>query len=171
MTPELKKACELIFQEHKCSSQPIKWNSETFKGRISLGLADLGREVLLEKKILSLPDKSKKMTTRLNPAIASAGSVEEAEAMLASRSAVMTTAVVEEKRVLVATPPSTSPKPAPRYTHRLVEVQREEPAGVAELRWYMRPVFFYVLWPLCAIAGGIGLTYLIDLVYTQLFLH
>src|SRR5690242_5668765 len=79
MTPELRTACEVVFQEHKVSAQPIKWSSETFRGRISLGLSDLAKDTLVKKKIIVVPNKSKKVITQLNPVVASAASFEEAD--------------------------------------------------------------------------------------------
>ena len=37
MTPELKIACEVVFQEHKTSSYPVTWNRDAFRGRLSTG--------------------------------------------------------------------------------------------------------------------------------------
>src|SRR5262245_17036172 len=81
MTPELKTACEVVFQEHKLSSQ-IRWNKDTFRGRISIGLSEMAKETLVQKHIIFLPNKSKKLITLLNPAIAGAASFEEAKTMI-----------------------------------------------------------------------------------------
>src|SRR5215467_11997819 len=83
MTPELKTACEVIFQEHKV--HPIKWNRDSFRGKISIGLSDMAREILVKKNIILLPNKSKKAFTQLNPDVATADSFEEAEKMVGTK--------------------------------------------------------------------------------------
>src|SRR6185369_13502866 len=85
MTPELKTACELVFQEHKLSAQPIKWSRDAFRGRISIGLSEMAKETLVKKNIIVWPDKSKKIFTKLNPDVAMARSFEEAEKMIETR--------------------------------------------------------------------------------------
>ena len=85
MTPELKTACELVFQEHKLSAQPIKWSSDAFRGRISFGLSEMAKETLVKKNIILWPDRSKKIFTKLNPEVATAHSFEEAEKMIETK--------------------------------------------------------------------------------------
>src|SRR6476660_4639037 len=85
MTPELKTACELVFQEHKLSAQPIKWSSDAFRGRISFGLSEMAKETLVKKNIILWPDRSKKIFTKLNPDVATAHSFEEAEKMIETK--------------------------------------------------------------------------------------
>src|SRR5215510_1263148 len=85
MTPELKTACELVFQEHKLSAQPIKWTRDIFRGRISIGLSEMAKETLVKKNIILWPDKSKKVFTKLNPDVAMACSFEEAEKMIETK--------------------------------------------------------------------------------------
>src|SRR5215475_10004455 len=89
MTPELKVACELVFQEHKSSGQPIKWSRDAFRGRISIGLSEMAKETLVKKRIILLPNKAKKTFTQLNPEVASATSFEEAEQMIDGKLAAM----------------------------------------------------------------------------------
>ena len=72
MTPELQAACEAIFQEHK--SHPFSWNKDVFHGRISTGMLDLAKEVLIEKNIIYYQHPGKKLVTLLNPEVAKAGS-------------------------------------------------------------------------------------------------
>src|SRR6476646_4369438 len=91
MTPELKTACELVFQEHKLSAQPIKWTRDIFRGRISIGLSEMAKETLVKKNIILWPDKSKKIFTKLNPDVATARSFEEAEKMIETKKPVLAT--------------------------------------------------------------------------------
>src|ERR1700748_2548336 len=86
MTPELKTACELIFQEHKISTAPIKWSKDSFRGKISIGLSEMAKETLVKKNMILLPDRSKKVFTKLNPNVAAAGSFEEAEKIIGTNS-------------------------------------------------------------------------------------
>ena len=44
MTPELKSACELVFQEHKISGKPINWNKDSFRGQLSFGMAEMAKQ-------------------------------------------------------------------------------------------------------------------------------
>src|SRR5215510_5615586 len=90
MTPELKTACELVFQEHKLSAQPIKWTRDIFRGRISIGLSEMAKETLVKKNIILWPDKSKKVFTKLNPDVATASSFEEAEKMIETKTPAVT---------------------------------------------------------------------------------
>src|SRR6478672_740326 len=102
MTPELKTACELVFQEHKLSAQPIKWSRDAFRGRITIGLSELAKETLVKKNIILWPDKSKKIFTKLNPDVASARSFEEAEKMIETKKPVLATMPVIEGHFNVA---------------------------------------------------------------------
>ncbi|HEY0432664.1 MAG TPA: hypothetical protein VGC95_02255 [Chitinophagaceae bacterium] len=85
MTPELRTACELVFQEHKATLKPISWKKEAFRGRISIGLSEMAKETLVSKQIIISPPKTKKLITHLNPAVAGASSFEEAAALLSGK--------------------------------------------------------------------------------------
>src|SRR5436190_21076443 len=82
MTPELKTACEVIFQEHKISTQPMKWSKDTFRGRISIGLYEVARETLVKKNIIVQHKKANKVFTLLNHDVATANSFDEAEKII-----------------------------------------------------------------------------------------
>src|SRR5205085_2876162 len=84
MTPELKTACEVVFQEHKLSHDPINWKKVVFRRRISLALSDLAKETLVKAQVILFPNRTKKIVTVLNPAVAKAASFEEASAMIKS---------------------------------------------------------------------------------------
>jgi len=168
MTPELKTACEVVFQEHKASNQ-IKWNRDAFRGQISIGLSELAKETLVRKNIILLPDKSRKIITLLNPAVAAAGSFEEAEEIIITKAhtpvpvkpeyepPVYTASHVFKKEKPVASPLKKSLPPVP------------SPFVIHTTKWYMKPFFYYVVWPICAAAAGVLLTYLISTAYTELF--
>jgi hypothetical protein len=97
MTPELKIACEVVFQEHKSSGQPIKWTRDTFRGRISIGLSEMAKETLIRKNIILIPNKSKRIITQLNPAVAIATSFEEAEEMIKNKTPVLVSSMADEQ--------------------------------------------------------------------------
>lgn len=169
MTPELKTACELVFQEHKTSPQ-IRWSRDSFRGQISIGLSELAKEILVQKKIIILPDRSKKFITFLNPVVADAGSVEEAEKLIASNpKPVLTTTIAKAPKVVVQKPALVD-KPAPIYLslpHALPEESTIAAATAA--KWYLKPVFFYFVWPVCAAVAGAGIAYLLNLAFTEIF--
>ena len=170
MTPELKTACEVVFQEHKASAQPIKWNSETFRGRISLGLSEMAKATLVRKSIIFSPNKSKKMMTLLNPAVAGAASVEEAEGMIANKTQVLVASMANDQPAYTPNNVSGFDIPHPAYSHRLLSINGESQIPVAGIRWYMKPLFYYVVWPLCAAVAGAAISFVIDFTYTKLFL-
>jgi hypothetical protein len=91
MTPELKQACELIFQEHKTSVLPIDWNKNIFHGRIAFHLSALAKQTLEKRNIICTVNGRKKSSTVLNPDAASAASFEEAEEIILNKYAVATT--------------------------------------------------------------------------------
>ncbi len=165
MTPELKTACEVIFQEHKTSNQ-IKWNRDAFRGQLSIGLSELAKETLVKKKIIILPNKSKKIVTSLNPVVATAGSFEEAEAMISSTAPkwVNVTTAVEP------TPKNNEPAIVPPvYNDAVLPTTYSSEKSITLSRWYIRPFFYYFMWPLCAAIAGAIITFLIDRAYTELF--
>jgi len=186
MTPELRTACELVFQEHKLSAQPIKWTRDIFRGRISIGLSEMAKETLVKKNIILWPDKSKKIFTKLNPDVASAHSFEEAEKM------------VERKRPLLATMPviegsfnvadlvkeletsstqiakQSIPPPSKTRTYSVMKIVPPEETTetpVAEINWWMKPLYLYVVWPVCGAVLGVLISMLMNLAYHQFFAH
>ncbi len=171
MTPELKTACEVVFQEHKTSHQPIKWNKDAFRGQISIGLSELAKKTLVDKNIIVLPNKSKKIITLLNPAVADAASFEEAEKIIKNKRLVLANHIPDEQPVYISQHISEVRIPGPSYSRDLLSI-----AGVAEapltgeLKWYLKPLFYYVVWPICAAVTGALATFLIDFTYTRLFL-
>jgi hypothetical protein len=172
MTPELKTACELVFQEHKLSAQPIKWSRDAFRGRISIGLSEMAKETLVKKNIILWPDKSKKVFTKLNPDVASARSFEEAEQMIEKKIPALAVmpAINDGFNVadLASQIESVPPKPAARTYHMLKVVPATEP-NVTEINWWMKPLYLYVIWPVCGAVAGVLISMLMNLVYHALF--
>src|SRR5262245_23401508 len=82
MTPELKKACEAVFQEHRANINGIDWKKDVFRGRISTGLSEKAKETLLSKNIIYYPNPVKKAITLLNPEVSAASTCDEAEKVL-----------------------------------------------------------------------------------------
>lgn len=167
MTPELKSACELVFREHKLSAQPIRWDREAFRGKISIGLSEMAKETLVQKNIILLPAKPKKLFTQLNPDVATAGSFEEAEKIIETKvpNGVNTFGYDAETYITnhvfgyAATP-----------VNRKLQKERKPKVASGNVKWYMRPFYLYVAWPVCGAAAGLLVARLMDLVYTMLFL-
>lgn len=186
MTPELKTACELVFQEHKLSAQPIKWSRDAFRGRISIGLSEMAKETLVKKNIIVWPDKSKKVFTKLNPDVATAQNFEEAEKMIATKKPVLATMPVVENGFNVAdllaesdkppaavtTKPTPSLQPTRSYSMmKIVPPTQATETPVVEVNWWMKPLYLYLIWPICGAAVGILLSMLMNFAYEQLFSH
>jgi hypothetical protein len=171
MTPELKIACEVVFQEHKVSSHPIKWNRDAFHGRISIGLSEMAKVTLVKKNIILLPNKSKKIITLLNPVVAAAASFEEAEEMIENKVPALVASMADDHPTYIAGQVSGFVSRPSAYSHRLLPIGGNPEAQVAEIKWYLKPLFYYVVWPVCAAAAGALIAFLIDLIYTELFLN
>lgn len=186
MTPELRTACELVFQEHKLSAQPIKWSRDAFRGRISIGLSEMAKETLVKKNIILWPDKSKKIFTKLNPDVATARSFEEAEKMIETKKPVLATMPVIEGGFNVAdlakdfeTPPTPTAKqtvlaatPIRSYSvMKIVPPTETTETTVAGVNWWMKPLYLYVIWPACGAVVGILISMLMNLAYQELFTH
>lgn len=170
MTPDLKIACELVFQEHKLSGQPIKWGRDAFRGRISFGMSEMAKETLVKKNIILLPDKSKKVFTQLNPDVAAAGSFEEAEKMIGTKtSGVVTTTAYDVKAYTTNHVAGFAPASTSTHSHKLVPVAPTSETRVADIKWWMRPLYLYLVWPVCGAAAGVLISLLMDFVTTKLF--
>ena len=166
MTPELKIACEVVFQEHKTSSYPVTWNRDAFRGRLSTGLTEMAKDTLLRKNIIYYPNPTKKINTILNPTVSGADSFEEAENMILNKIPALSASRVDDRGTLVSDRVTTFiSRPV---AHRLVTLTGETETIPAEIKWYMKPVFFYVVWPvLAAVLGGL-IAYLMGTIYTEL---
>jgi len=173
MTPELKKACEAVFQEHRANINGIDWKKDVFRGRISTGLSEKAKETLLSKNIIYYPNPVKKAITLLNPEVSVASTCEEAEKVLLHEivlSPVIAAAPVAEP-ALVATKarrPVADNKPIPQRfmisapaTENVTLIERE--------KWYLKPVLVYFVWPVFGAAAGGALAYLIGAAYDYIF--
>ena len=168
MTPELKTACEVIFQEHKLSNQ-VKWNRDAFRGQISLGLSELAKDTLVKKNILLLPDKSRKVITLLNPVVALAENFEEAEEIITTKKQPVLATVENDQSVYIANHVFGADRPLVSPIKNPLPTIVQGPAVAAETKWYMKPIFYYVIWPICAAVAGVLLTFLICTAYAELF--
>ncbi|MDP4265564.1 MAG: hypothetical protein Q8941_23775 [Bacteroidota bacterium] len=174
MTPELKTACELVFQEHKISSQ-IKWDKDAFRGRIPVGLSEMAKQTLVRKNIIFLPNKSKKIITLLNPAVVTATSFEEAEEMIENKIQAPVASLPDDHPAYIARPVSGSVVSHAAHSHRLLSIagvrsKAKDPTPLAGVKWYMKPLVFYVVWPFCAAVAGAVIPWLMDMAYSKLFL-
>jgi hypothetical protein len=187
MTPELKTACQVVFQEHKSSPYPVTWNRDAFRGRISTGLSEMAKETLIKKNIIQFPNPSKKILTVLNPAAATAATYEEAEDIILNKimAPMSATAVAlkekpvaaKSRAVFVTRSVTHHPVVTLAATHGKLEAvmpmvqmmeQVHEGHAVHGTKWYLKPVFVYGIWPVCAaIAGGV-IAYLMGSAYTEL---
>lgn len=182
MTPELKNACELVFQEHKTASQPVAWKRDVFRGRISTGLCEMAKETLVQKKVICFPNPTRKNLTVINPLAASASNFEEAIERVMHPEAVPAETVlsayeVQKPKEQKATYTSNGNSVTAYWSRtvnapRLVVLTSKSEQAVQTLeqpKWYLKPVFVYVVWPLLgAIAGG-AIAWLMGEAYTQLF--
>jgi len=169
MTPELKSACEFVFQEHKLSADPIKWNKHVFHGKISVGLSEMAKETLVKKNIILLPAKSKKLVTQLNPDVAAAGSFEEAEKIIVTKTpSLVATSAYDAETYITNHVFGFSAAPPFGPESRTTFTQTSPPTRT---KWYMSPIHLYVTWPLCGALAGVLIARLMDLVYTLFFLN
>lgn len=173
MTPELKTACQVVFQEHKTSQYPVTWNRDAFRGRISTGLSEMAKETLIKKNIIQFPNPSKKIITVLNPVAASASTYEEAEDMVLNKVPAMATAVTAREQPACAASRRSVFVTRTVAHHPVVTLAANGKTeailpALHETKWYLRPVFVYGVWPVCAaIAGGV-IAYLMGSAYTEL---
>lgn len=179
MTPELKNACELVFQEHKTASQPVAWKRDVFRGRISTGLCEMAKETLVQKQVICFPNPARKNFTVINPLAISASCFEEAIERVMHPEAVPAETVMSDYQ---AKKPAYEPRgnSVTAYWSRSVNPPRlvaltskaeHAVQTLAEPKWYLKPVFVYLLWPLLgAFAGGV-IAWLMGEAYTQLFFN
>ena len=160
MTPELMRACEIVFQEHKESATPIVWNRDIFKGRISIGLREMAKETLVQKEVIYFPNKAKKINTLLNATVRPASNFEEAIQMAAQK----TIASRVENGYDSFIPRIDTPSPVtttPQYVYRSANISPDTNTIEATMKWYFKPVYYYVLWPICAAILGAVIAFLL----------
>jgi len=170
MTPELKVACEAVFQEHKASMHGISWKKDVFHGRISTGLSEKAKETLLMKKIIQYANPAKRTITLLNPRVAAACTVEEAENVLLNKIVIapVTRQAEPEPTIIAMKPkrPLADNKPIPQRF--VISSAPENVVYIEKERWYLKPVFVYFVWPVCAAVAGGFLAYLIGALYNYI---
>jgi len=163
MTPELKVACELVFQEHKASGKPINWNKDSFRGRISFGLAAMAKQTLEKRNIICALNPAKKTITALNPSAVTAANFEEAEEMIQNKIPVLVTDKVDDQPTYITHRVSGFTPTAPDDTDKLLKVRGQSLSKSTKLKWQVKPLFYYIVWVVgAAIAGGL-ITYLLGL--------
>jgi hypothetical protein len=171
MTPELKVALEVVFQEHKTINHSVTWNRDLFRGRLSTGLTEMAKDTLLRKKIILYPNPGKKILTVLNPLAFGATSFEEAEKMVHSSVSVLYPAKVainEPARVAAVADNVSTFVSKPLIAQRVITMA--EPAEtVAEIKWYLKPTFMYIIWPLCGAITAVIIAHFISTLYTDIF--
>ena len=174
MTPELKKACEAVFQEHRASINGIDWKKDVFRGRISTGLSEKAKETLLSKNIIYFPNPAKKAITLLNPEVTAASTCDEAEKVLLREivlspvvSAPIAEATIEPAIIAKTRRPVADNKPIPQRF--VISASAENVTFVEKEKWYLKPVLVYFVWPVCGAAAGVALAYLIGAIYDYIF--
>ena len=163
MTPELKVACELVFQEHKMSGKPINWNKDSFRGRLSFGLAAMAKETLEKRNIICTLNPSKKTITSLNPSAATAANFEEAEEMIQNKIPVLVAHKIDDQPTYTTHRVSAFTPTVPDDTDMLLKVSDKSLLTSTKAKWQVTPLFYNILWVVgAAIAGGL-ITYLLGL--------
>lgn len=168
MTPELKRACELVFQEHRASPIPVNWNKDAFTGRLSFGLSAMAQEILIKKNIIYAPNPGKKLITVLNPAVAGASTLEEAEMLIQNK--VIPMGVSEsihlpyEKDIPVFESNAVNNLVALRIAGEPAPIT----SNMSKTKWYTSALFYYFIWPLCAAVAGAVITWAISTVSVSL---
>ena len=184
MTPELKVACEVVFQEHKNPQHSVTWNRDAFRGRLSTGLTEMAKDTLLRKKIIYYPNPSKRMVTLLSPQAEYAASFEEAEKMVSNGVSVLmparqeivsepAPAIADHDHIYVSTrisKPVIAQRFAATVTNSPINTAiAKDPVIVSDIKWYMKPVFYYFIWPVCAAAAAVVIAHFMGALYTELF--
>jgi len=162
MTPELKAACELVFQEHKTARKPINWNKDSFRGRISFGLAAMAKETLEKRNIICALNPAKKTITALNPSAVNAANFEEAGEMIQNKIPVLVTNKVAHKHAYVIHGVSNF-SPATDDTDRLLKVSDSSLSTSKKIKLQASPVFYNIMWVVSAAIAGVLITYLLGL--------
>ncbi|SRR5260221_2014233 len=166
MTPELRIACEVVFQEHKTSLKPITWSKDAFRGRLPFGLSAMAKEILVSKNIISFPNPEKKMITRLNPVAIAASNFEEADELVQKRVHSFVTSIPGDQPAYIANPGNSSGR---NKNYLFVRITSQPVAVSDKTKWYMKPLFYYVVWPVCAAVTGAVIAWLVGFVYSKIF--
>jgi hypothetical protein len=158
MTPELKTSCEVIFQEHKSSADPITWNKNAFRGLMSIGLCEMAKETLIQKNVIYLPKPAKKTITLLNPVVATASTFEEAVAMIEEKIPASATTITEE-------PVYDEISFVGFVNHADIDevhpMENTATVMVSE-KWYLKPLFVYLVWPASSLVISVIIAWLMS---------
>ena len=153
----------------------------------------MAKETLVKKNIILWPDKSKKIFTKLNPDVATARSFEEAEKMIETKKPVLATMPAIAGNFTVADlvadlnisqtsnafntqysnftiPITPTPPPTRSYSRmKIVPLTEATETTATEVKWWMKPLYLYFVWPTCGAVAGILISMLMNLVYHMLF--
>ena len=164
MTPELKKACELVFQEHKTSVEPISWSKDSFSGRLPFGLSALAKQTLEKKSIIQTVGPTKKVMTTLNPLVLTASSFEEADEWIQAKAPKL---IVETTADFIEEPifqnDEVFANTNVKDIARLLKVRGTPLPRATSVKWWAKPIFSYFIWPVSAAIGGALVTFLLGL--------
>ena len=163
MTPELKSACELVFQEHKISGKPINWNKDSFRGQLSFGMAEMAKQTLEKKNIICTVSPLKKTITVLNPVAATATNVEEAAGMIENKIPALVTDTVDKQPHYSTDQAKPFANANKDFTVRVLKIRNETVTIPGEMQWWRKPFFTYIILPFCAAVAGGLITYLLGL--------
>jgi hypothetical protein len=163
MTPELKSACELVFQEHKISGKPINWNKDSFRGQLSFGMAEMAKQTLEKKNIICTVSPVKKTITVLNPVAATATNVEEAAGMIENKIPALVTDTVHKRAHYPTDLVQPFASDNKNFTVRVLKIRNEPVTIPDEMQWWKKPFFTYIILPFCAAVAGGLITYLLGL--------
>jgi len=133
---------------------------------IGNGKTDIGK-----KEYHSFTQQVKKIITLLNPAVVAAASFEEAEEIIGNKTPVLATSGQDDHTTYIADPVPDFISTGSTYSHLLLQSNGNAELAIAGIKWYLKPLFYYVVWPLCAAVAGALIAFLIDLTYTELFLN
>ena len=166
MTPELKNACELVFQEHKTATEPISWTKDSFRGRLSFGMAALAKETLEKRNIICPRTPSKKTFTILNPVANTAASFEEAEEMIQNKRSVIVLNKEQGERKYTTHRISTIKESTTQTQNILSENGSTAVIKSYQKSMWMKPLLYYFVLTICAaIVGGLITYFLGQLIY------
>jgi hypothetical protein len=162
MTPELKTSCEVVFQEHKASACPVAWNKDVFRGRMSIGLCEMAKQTLVQKNIIYFPKPAKKTVTILNPVVAEATTFEEAVAMIQNKVSPSLEDRAAEQHVYTGALVSEHISHAGMDISQLIRTTGKQETAMTHEQWHLRPLFFYVVWPVSAAIISVLIAYLLS---------
>ena len=141
------------------AAAPINWTRDSFRGRLSFGMAALAKETLEKRNIICPRNPAKKTATILNPAATAASNFEEAEEIILSKRSVVVVDVKDKSRQYVAHRVTTAKNGYDKSVPEITTV----PTNLTAKKWWTRPIFFYIVLPVCAAIGGALITYLLGL--------